>query len=95
MKNLTFEQKESLVRFAHPKHLDKLVHDKNSNVRCQVADYGNDKHRDILLHDKNPAVRCDVAWKANEDQARKLLNDKDEWVKDTAKRRLKTLGIKP
>ena len=95
MKNLTFEQKESLCYFSHPKHLDTLVSDKNSNVRCQVAKYGNDKHRDILVHDKNPAVRCDVAWKANEDQARKLFNYKNEWVKDTAKRRLKTLGIKP
>ena len=95
MNALTDTQKLALACFAHPKHLDKLVKDKNVGIREVVAKHGTDKHRDILVHDEDPDVRRVVAWHGNEHHAKALLNDQKYQVSYAAERRLKQLGVEP
>jgi hypothetical protein len=46
---MNYKQKLALIKIGHPKHLDQLVHDKDPDVRWNVAIYGNEHHAKSLI----------------------------------------------
>lgn len=76
---------------AENKDLDKLVGDKDANVRTEVALQGRDKDLDKLVFDKNVDVRWAVARQCRDKDLDKLVDDKDEGVSYFAK--MKTSAI--
>lgn len=85
------------VEYGNDEHRTWLLHHGSTNeiVRSKIAQYGNDEHREHMMgNEEHPNTRANIAFYGNESQARRLTNDKDAYVKYSAHKRLKQLGVK-
>ena len=58
------------------KYNNKLVHDKNENIRAEVAKHCDKKYLDILINDKDDNVRYEVAKRGFDEHLDILIYDR-------------------
>lgn len=60
---ITDKNKKFLAKFGSSDHIDKLMNDKDSDVRYHIAKHSNlkDHHIDKLMNDKDRYVRTNIA----------------------------------
>lgn len=73
--HLSYADKLGIAERGFPEHLDKLVDDKNSEVRGIVASKGQERHLDKLVNDPDWYVRAMVASRGLHKYHEQMIHD--------------------
>ena len=91
--NFRQEKLVALIKFGHPRHVNKMLKHKNAYYRATLAIYGTEENRSKLMNDKNPEVREAIAdYTTDYNKANKLTSDDNSRVRSAAMGRLQYLG---